>query len=245
MNMVRNYITTKKEMKQVWDTAGKRLAVTVVKADPLVVVQVKSSETDGYNAVKVGIGSQRASRLPKSLTKHYEKINLKVFPRRTKELTPNEGSSFEIGSMIAQPFVVGDIVNAQGVTKGRGFAGAIKRWGFHGGPKTHGQSDRHRAVGSIGQGTSPGRVHKGKKMPGHYGVDNKTIRNLTVVHIDDSQAEIWLSGPVPGVANGQVMLTKIGHNDSFPGLSGMKVAETATETMPETVVEDVPVKDEN
>ena len=95
--MVRNYIATKKEMKQVWDNAGKRLAVTVVKANPLVVVQVKSTEKDGYEAVKVGIGSQRTSRLPKSLTKYYEKINLSVFPRKTKELTPLEGSSFENG----------------------------------------------------------------------------------------------------------------------------------------------------
>lgn len=238
--MVTNYITTKKTMKQAWRLDGKRLAITVVKADPAVVVQVKSSEKDGYSAVKVGVGSQRTSRLPKSLTSYYEKINLKVFPRKTKELTPNEGSSFEIGTMITQPFVVGDVVNAQGITKGRGFTGAMKRWGFHGGPKTHGQSDRARAVGSIGQGTSPGRVHRGKKMPGHYGVDTKTIKNLMVVHVDEKESEIWLSGPIPGSINSQIVLTKTGHKDSFGGLSGMKVENMSEEN---TITQEETIKD--
>lgn len=216
--MVINYATTKKAMKQAWDKAGKRLAITVVKAEPVVVVQVKSQEKDGYQAVKVGIGTQKSTRLAKSQVAYYEKLKLKSMPRSTKELKPAADAAFEVGSTIKHSFMVGDIVNAQGITKGRGFAGAIKRWGFHGGPKTHGQSDRHRAVGSIGQGTDPGRVHRGKKMPGHYGVFTKTVKNLLVVHVDEQSHEIWLSGPVPGSINGQVILTKTGHKDAFTGL---------------------------
>ena len=113
---------------------------------------------------------------------------------------------------VEQVLEVGDVVKVQGTTKGRGFAGGIKRHGFSGGPKTHGQSDRERAVGSIGAGTSPGRVWKGKKMPGHYGVDTQTVRGLTVVHVDAENQEVWLSGPVPGHLKALVRIEKLGTN---------------------------------
>src|SRR5258708_34763995 len=99
---------------------------------------------------------------------------------------------------VEQILQVGDMVTVQGTTKGRGFAGAMKRHGFSGGPKTHGQSDRWRAVGSIGQRTTPGRVFRGKKMPGHYGVDTQTIKGLVVVYVDPETQVLWLNGPVPG-----------------------------------------------
>ena len=105
---------------------------------------------------------------------------------------------------------VGDVVAVQGTSKGRGFAGGVKRYHFHGGPRTHGQSDRQRAIGSIGSGTDPGRVWKGKRMAGHYGVESKTVKGLTVVYIDFDKRELWLSGPVPGAVNSILQIEKSG-----------------------------------
>ncbi len=105
-------------------------------------------------------------------------------------------------------FTAGEIVSATGWTKGRGFAGVIKRWGFHGGPQTHGQSDRLRAPGSIGQGTDPGRVHRGKKMPGRYGGDRKTIKGLKILKVDEKNNQLLISGAIPGARCGYVIISK-------------------------------------
>lgn len=237
--MLNKFVATKINNTQAWNEAGKRHAVTVLKASPAVVTQLKDKSKDGYDAIQVGLGMQKAARIGKPQSAYYKKIKLNDFPMNTREIKVEDSSLYQIGQQINNPFEVGDIVNAQGITKGRGFAGVIKRWGFRGGPKTHGQSDRGRAPGSIGQGTDPGRVHRGKKMPGHYGQDTKTIRNLIVLHVDNENHEIWLSGPIPGVRNDQIVLTKVGHKASFSPLKTDKVISEVEQKPEEEVVETV------
>src|SRR3990172_4449029 len=149
--MIQTYVTTKKAMKQAWDESGIRRAITVIAAPAMLVTQVKSAAKDGYDAIQVGVGTKPAKRVAKPQSAIYTAAKLAHMPRFTRELD-NAGEEYIVGSAISQPFVVGDIVNVSGTTKGKGFAGVVKRWGFSGGPKTHGQSDRLRAPGSIGQG---------------------------------------------------------------------------------------------
>ena len=129
-----------------------------------------------------------------------------------------------------QVLAVGDVVKVQGTSKGRGFAGGMKRHGFSGGPATHGQSDRQRAVGSIGSGTYPGRVWKGKKMPGHYGVETRTVHGLVVLYIDPETKEVWLSGPVPGFNTSTVKIEKTGQQKKVElDLAAMGLTEPQAE----------------
>ena len=132
-----------------------------------------------------------------------------------KEIRLEKLEEYKVGDIIKIEDIIkpGDIVNVSGISKGRGFAGVMKRWGFHGGPRTHGQSDRERAPGSIGQGTDPGRVHKGKKMPGRYGNQKFTIRNLTILYMDANKQEITLSGPIPGSKNTLITINKVKSGD--------------------------------
>lgn len=219
--MLNTYITTKVHMNQVWDKGGIRKAITILKTEPGTIVQVKTVESDGYNALVVGFGSQKESRLKQPQIKYYKKNKIESFPKVTREVKVENPNEYKIGDTLTadQIFSIGDVVNAQGITKGKGFTGVIKRWGFHGGPRTHGQSDRERAPGSIGQGTDPGRVHRGKKMPGHHGNQTRTIKNLTIFNI--TKDEIWVSGPVPGSIHSLIMLTKVGTKD-FAGLMGIQ-----------------------
>lgn len=220
--MLRDFFAIKLGMTQAWTTGGKRVAITRCKASDMQVTRVETVEvvdtTSNIRAktqariVEVGVGKKKLSAMTKPLssilTKHGFTQGVRSFRgvRAEGEETPVAGDTILLGSVLA----VGDIVKVQGTSKGRGFAGAVKRYGFAGGPATHGQSDRERAVGSIGAGTTPGRVWRGKKMPGHYGVDAKTVTGLVIVHIDPATQEIWLSGPVPGSINGQLKITKTG-----------------------------------
>lgn len=222
-------------MNQVWDKNGKRIVVTILKIGPGVIVQIKTKDKEGYDALVVGFGSKSKSRIKGPQLKYYQKNNFKSFPNFTREIKVENTAKYKIGDTITadQIFSIGDVINAQGTTKGRGFTGVIKRWGFHGGPRTHGQSDRERAPGSIGQGTDPGRVHRGKKMPGHYGNEIKTIKNLIVANI--TKDEIWVTGPVPGSINSTIMLTKTGVK-KFVGLLNLDEdtkVETPQEIEPE------------
>jgi large subunit ribosomal protein L3 len=245
--MLNTYITTKKAMTQAWDKAGVRHAVTILSAPPILVTAVKTAGQHGYEAIQVGLGSQTAKRLRQPQVKAYQQQKLPHLPKATREIKTPSGD-YAVGSALTQPFAIGDIVKVKGTTIGRGFAGVVKRWGFAGGPKTHGQSDRHRAPGSIGQGTSPGRVHRGKRMGGHMGANTKTVRNLVIVNLDETNQEIWLSGPVPGHRNSQVIITKIGHTDKFPGLvsSTEGQAEAIVSAKPESLPQpaEEPVKPE-
>jgi len=213
MNAVFGY---KQKQSQVFLADGTRLPVTVVSIPQNVVTQLKDEEKDGYKAIQVGIDTSKKNS--KSFMGHVKKSNMSKAPAFVREvrlsldtdatsLTP--GTSLALSEML-QP---GDIIVVSGVSKGKGFAGGVKRYGFRGGPKTHGQSDRHRAPGSIGQGTTPGRVYKGKRMAGHMGHANVSIKNLVIVDIKGS--DVYVSGLIPGSRNSLVRLEKIGEKKNF------------------------------
>lgn len=215
---------TKLGMTQAWSKTGKRLAVTKCKADDnLIVGQHEASVTDKsartwkqnrQMILEVGFGTKKLKNMHKPLRERLSKSGFSVGAKNIQGVryTPSEESPLKAGDFVSvdQVLAVGDVVKVQGTSKGRGFSGAVKRYGFAGGPKTHGQSDRHRAVGSIGAGTTPGRVWPGKRMPGHYGVDTKTVSGLVVLHIDPTTKEVWLSGPVPGANTSIVRIQKTG-----------------------------------
>lgn len=190
-----------------YDEAGKWLTVTRLALGPCTVLQTKNVEKDGYRAVQLSFGTKRNTTKP--MAGHLKKSGTDRMPLFISEIktdeAPNAGSKITASDV----FFTGDLINVAGVTRGKGFTGVVKRWGFHGGPKTHGQSDRHRAPGSIGQGTTPGRVYKGKKMAGRSGTAVKTIRNLKVTKVLAEQNEIWVTGAVPGARGAYVEATVI------------------------------------
>jgi large subunit ribosomal protein L3 len=206
--MLNTILGTKSEMAQAF-VDGKRLSVTKVKAEPCVVTAIKSQEKDGYWAVQLGLGQKRVKNITKPLQGHLSPS--KAFPRYLREVRVEEEPEVKVGDKInsADIFAVGDRVAVTGTSKSKGFAGVVKRWHFAGGPKTHGQSDRHRAPGSIGQGTTPGRVFKGKKMAGRMGGERTTIKNLKVVAINSEKQELELSGPVPGSRGTLLVIKKL------------------------------------
>lgn len=207
-------------MTQAWDKAGKRHAITVIKLNPHVVTQLKTTDADGYQAIQVGVGSRK--KLNKPLTNHLAKS--KSTPQLLREVKA-ASTDFAVGDPINldQIVTIGDTVIVRSKSKGKGFAGTMKRHGFGGGPRTHGQSDRSRAPGSIGQGTDPGRVHKGKKMAGRMGNQQVAIKSLMVVHMTDT--ELWINGPVPGSRGALVTITKTGTQE-FVGLKLPKLETT-------------------
>ncbi len=190
-------------MTQVFDDTGTLHAVTVIEITPLTVTQVKTSSRDGYEAVQAGFGERRNNNKP--MRGHLKKLG--DF-RILREFKVRGEGEYALGDKIGiDLFTEGDLVDVRASSKGRGFAGGVKRWGFHGGPKTHGQSDRHRAPGSIGAGTTPGRVYKGQKMAGHMGAVNVTSKNLRIVRKDDAKGLLLVAGAVPGASNGVVRVT--------------------------------------
>jgi large subunit ribosomal protein L3 len=214
------FIATKHQMSQTWDKNGRRFPVTILQAQALTVTQVKSPDSDGYHAFQVGLGTKSTKNITSPLRHHLKlTASTKKTVRHLKEIRSTDPVDVKVGDSIPVSDVleVGDIVNVAGISKGRGFAGVVKRWGFSGGPRTHGQSDRLRAPGSIGQGTDPGRVHKGKKMAGRMGNQRYTIRNLQVLHIDPTTNQVWVSGPVPGATGCLISVTKV-KSGKFTGL---------------------------
>lgn len=188
-----------------FDSHGRVTPVTKIKFETNFIVALKDKETDGYKAAQVGVGSNKKTTKP--LQGHFAKAKLAVSPRTLKEVT------FD-GELIAgqevkmeEVFHKGALVDVVGKSKGKGFAGVIKRWGFHGGPKTHGQSDRHRAPGSIGSGTTPGRVQKGLKMAGRMGDAQVSIFGLEVMQVDKEENILIVKGSIPG-PSGSVVLVK-------------------------------------
>lgn len=180
-------------MTQIFEEDGTAVPVTVIETASTV-VQVKTKEKDGYEAVQLGFGERK--HVTKPMKGHMKDLgNFQVL----REFRADDISAVEVGAKVGpEMFEVGDLVDVSGVTKGRGFAGVVKRYNFRGGPKTHGQSDRHRAPGSIGAGTSPGRVIKGLKMAGHMGTGEATVKNLKVVRTDPDRGVIFVRGAVPG-----------------------------------------------
>jgi large subunit ribosomal protein L3 len=193
-------------MTQVFSTGGEARGVTVVEAGPCVVVQIKTKERDGYDAIQLGFGTRKRVNSP--LRGHLKKLGDFRYLREVRVDDPNE---YEIGQTLgADVFEEGDIVNVVSKSKGRGFAGGVKRHHFSGGPKTHGQSDRHRAPGSIGSGTTPGRVRKGLRMAGHMGDAKVTVKNLRVFQADTERGVLLIEGSVPGGVNAVVRVNKTG-----------------------------------
>lgn len=201
----------KSTMHQVWDEAAKRTPVTVVKLEPMIVTQVKTADTDGYSSLQVGFGQKPGRLATKPELNHLKKTSKDEIVRYLREIRLTADSDLKVGEVINPETIIaiGDQVAVTGTSKGRGFGGVVKRHGFKGGPRTHGQSDRERAPGSIGQGTSPGRIHKGKRMAGHYGVTQFTLKNLSVIKIDPESKELWLSGPIPGSRGSVITIQKI------------------------------------
>ena len=190
---------------------GRYVPVTVIEAGPCVVTQIKTAETDGYNAVQLGFGKKRESRVNKPLKGHFSKSDSGAF-YHVKEFAVGDPGQYSLGQQITlEMFKIGERVDVVGTTKGRGFSGVIKRHGFHGGRKTHG-SHSHRVPGSIGSSAWPARVIKGKKMPGRYGNDHQTMRNLEVVDIRLEDNIILIKGAVPGSKSALVTIHKLRFN---------------------------------
>ena len=193
-------------MTQVWDDQNRVVPVTVVKVAPCRVVQIKTPETDGYSAVQVTFGNKDAGKLNQPERGHFEKAG--VAPgTQLVELRLDDVSGYTVGQeLTAEVLQPGDYIDVTGVSKGKGFAGGMKRHNFRGGPKTHGQSDRQRSPGSIGSGTTPGRVLKGMRMAGHLGDERVTVQNLEVVQVDAERNLLLVRGAVPGAKNGLLMI---------------------------------------
>jgi large subunit ribosomal protein L3 len=197
-----------------------RVPVTWVKAGPCIVTQIKRFDRDGYWAVQLGFGTKKTKNLSKPLQGHLKKAletqNLKLKQnwsiRYLREIRLDKEPEVKVGELIlaSDLFKRGDLVAVTGISKGKGFAGVVKRWHFAGGPKTHGQSDRQRAPGSIGQGTTPGRVYKGKHMAGRMGGDTVTIKNLIITDIDKEGGRVGISGALPGSPESLLIIKKIG-----------------------------------
>ncbi len=194
-------------MTNVFSPEGKLVPVTVVQVGPCVVTQVKTLERDGYNSLQLGFDETKVEKLTKPMAGHLKKSTDKGF-RVLREFRTDDVENLEAGATIGvDVFAVGDKVNISGISKGRGFQGTIKRHGFSRGPETHG-SRNHRAPGSIGNSAWPGRVFKGKKLPGHMGTDRNTIKNLTIVDIKPDDNLLLVKGPVPGFKTGILEVRK-------------------------------------
>jgi len=194
-------------MTQIFDDQGRRIPVTVIEVGPCPVVQVKTTATDGYNAVQLGFEEQKPHRMTTSMLKHFGKASVKPC-RITREFPLAEGEEVKIGEDVTVG-IFEDVkyVDVSGISKGRGFAGAIRRYRFAGGQMTHGGHSKHR-VGSIGACEFPGEVQKGKKMPGHMGSVNRKARNLTVVQVRGADNLLLVRGSIPGPKGGVVIIKK-------------------------------------
>ena len=206
---MKSIIGKKVGMTQVFTAKGEAVPVTVIEAGPCWVTQVKTPRRDGYSAVQLGFDEIDPKKADRKLTKA-ERGHLKnVRPlRHLREFrTDGDTTTYEVGQKLdASVFAVGDHVDVVGTSKGKGFAGVMKRHNFGGGPITHGQSDRQRAPGSIGSGTTPGRVLRGMRMAGHMGDAQVTVQNLEVVQVDPERNLLLVKGAVPGAKNGLLII---------------------------------------
>ena len=205
---MRGIIGKKVGMTQVYDEQGIMTPVTVVEAGPCVVTQVKTEVKDGYEAVQVGYGDRKKKHLTKPLEGHFARA--KVDPKRIlAEFEMIPGFEYKLGQeFTVSLFKPGEYVDVSGTSKGRGFAGVIKRHNFSTQPKTHGTKNTYRRPGSIGQASDPSRVFKGMKMAGHYGNAKITLPNVEIMQVDKENNQILLKGSVPGAKNGIVYIVK-------------------------------------
>ena len=221
--MIEGLIGKKIGMTHLFGAEARVVPVTALEVGPCVVTQIRTASRDGYEAVQIGFGGVK--QLNKPAAGHLAASGARV--RRLREFKADDVSAYRVGQRLrVSQFQPGDFVDIVSTTKGRGFQGAMRRHGFGGGQKTHGQGDRGRAVGSIGAGTFPGRVVKGKKMPGHMGDKRKTVRKLRVELVDAERNLLFVRGPVPGSRNTMVMV-RYAH--------GVPVAERIEPAIPEFV----------
>lgn len=204
--MLKGLIGTKVGMTQIFDAAGSAIPVTLIEAGPCYVTQVRSVDSDGYAAVQLGFAEVKPKRLTGGQLGHLKRNNLPPlrFLREFREKDPGveEGQVLNVGEI----FAVGEHVDVIGTSKGKGFAGGMKRYHFRGGPATHGQSDRQRSPGSRSSTTTPGRVFKGARGPGHMGHDRVTTQNLVIALVDSERNLLGVRGSVPGPKGGLVMI---------------------------------------
>lgn len=204
--MIQGIIGRKLGMTQIFRENGKAEAVTAIIGGPCTIIQLKKDNREGYNAAQLGFGeTKKGTRDRKGQFKEMGNY------RYLREIRLRDTEGINVGNTIdINLFEPGDKVDITGVSKGKGFAGVVKRYNFSGGPKTHGQSDRHRAVGSIGASASPGRVLKGKKLPGHMGSERVTVRKLEVIQVDNKKNIMLVKGAIPGFKNGILLIKKSG-----------------------------------
>lgn len=241
--MVRGLIGKKVEMTQTFDEHGRVIPVTKIRISPNFVIQIKQTDKDGYASVQ--LGSEKKKKTTKPLLGHTKKAGLEFVPKYIREIEFDGELKSGQEITLDQVFKQGVLVDITGVSKGKGFAGVVKRWGFAGGPRTHGQSDRERHAGSIGATTTPGRVFKGMKMAGHLGNRQVTVRGLEIVKVDKDSGELWVRGSVPGPNSSMVVIRKSKkkkqayhelETPTVPQVSGVKEeapeSEEKTETKP-------------
>lgn len=226
--MINAILGKKLKMESAFDRRGRFVPLTVIEAGPCPVIQVKTQEKDGYLGVQLGFSQRK--KVKKPLLGHLKKGGIQTLPRFIKEAkltegqeTPKTGDVIKVGDVLSR----GDLVSISGTSKGKGFAGVVKRWGFAGGPATHGQSDRQRAPGSIGQTTTPGRVMRGKKMAGRMGGERVTVNDLEVFDVDTENNLLKVKGSVPGARNGFIFILKTGEKKTLK--EELKLEEGETE----------------
>ena len=203
--MFKGLLGKKIGMTQIFDDNGVAIPITVIEAGPCYVTQLRTAEADGYSAVQIGFDEVKPSRITNGEMGHLKRNNLPPL-RFLREFRAKDPQVAEGDKVTVDQFAVGELVDVVGTSKGRGFQGGVKRYNFGGGPKTHGQSDRHRAPGSRGAGTTPGRVFKGSRGPGHMGNERVTVNNLTVAYLDPDRNLIGVKGAIPGARGGLVMI---------------------------------------
>ena len=203
---MRGLIGKKVGMTQMFDDREELIPITVVEAGPCPIVQIKSKERDGYDAIQLGYAEIPARKANKPMAGVFEKAGVKP-QRMLKEFRMKNGETYKIGQALdVSLFQVGDQIDVTGKSKGRGFAGVVRRYNFKGAPKSHGTPDRVRAPGAIGQCATPSRVFKGKKMPGRMGNERVTVKNLSVIRVDKDRNLLFLRGCVPGPKNGYLLI---------------------------------------
>ena len=196
-------------MTRIFSPQGETIPVTVIEALPNRIVQIKNKETDNYCAVQITLGTKKATKVNKSLAGHFVKANVPVGEGLWEfRLLEDEGKDLVVGKEITvELFKVGQMIDVSGISKGKGFAGVIKRHHFSGGPASHGNSLSHRVPGSIGQRQTPGRVFKGKKMAGHLGNVKRSVQNQEIVQVDKERNLVMVKGGVPGAPGGYIVIT--------------------------------------